>query len=271
MLHVTSRHNPHIAAARKLAQSSRERRKAQRCVLEGEHLIAVYRERVGPPETLIIVDDALANPRIAALGSNVPAARVLLVSRALFSEIVASSPDVGVLAVVPTPRPLPQEAADFCLLLEDLQDPGNIGTILRTAAAAGVAQVLLSKRCAFAWSPKVLRAAQGAHFLTTVVEDVDLPAWAMTFRARNGQVAALVPRGGVPLVDATLQRPLALAVGNEGAGLSAPLVAAADRRLTIPLPGGMESLNAAAAAAVALFECIRQWRPTDRRGSVQDR
>jgi TrmH family RNA methyltransferase len=182
------------------------------------------------------------------------------VPRSLFSEIVASSADVGALAVVDTPHvPLPPPA-DFCLLLDELQDPGNIGTILRTAAAAGVAQVLLSKRSAFAWSPKVLRAAQGAHFLTTVIEEVDLPAWTERFRSGGGRVAALVPSHGVDLFDAQLSRPLALAIGSEGAGLSEALSQSVDLRLSIPMPGGMESLNAAAAAAVALFECVRRVR-----------
>jgi TrmH family RNA methyltransferase len=268
---VTSRHNPRIAAARRLAQSSRERRKSQRCVLEGEHLIAVYRERVGPPETLIVADEALADARVAALARSVPSTQVLIVPRAILADIVTSSPDVGTLAVVAAPRPSQAAAATFCLLLEDVQDPGNVGTMLRTAAAAGVDQVLLSKRCAFVWSPKVLRAGQGAHFLTTIVEEVDLPAWAAAFRARGGRVAALEPRGGSDLYGTKLDRPLAFAIGNEGAGLSARLAESADLRLTIPMPGRMESLNAAASAAVALFECVRQWRRGALDPSEQDR
>jgi TrmH family RNA methyltransferase len=145
-------------------------------------------------------------------------------------------------------------------LLEDLQDPGNVGTILRTAAAAGVEQVLLSKHCAFAWSPKVLRAGQGAHFLTAIVEDVDLPAWIAAFQRTGGRAAALVARGGADVFSAPLDLPLALAIGNEGAGLSAALLASADQRVTIPMPGGAESLNAAAAAAVVLFECVRRYQ-----------
>jgi TrmH family RNA methyltransferase len=164
---------------------------------------------------------------------------------------------VGALAVIVTPRTTLPAAADFCLLLDGLQDPGNVGSILRSAAAAGVKQVLLSKKSAFAWSPKVLRAGQGAHFLTTIVEDVDLAAWAAAFRAGGGRVAALVARDGTSLFRADLARPLALAVGNEGAGLSRKLADRADLRLTIPMPGGMESLNVGAAAAVALFECVR--------------
>ena len=140
-----------------------------------------------------------------------------------------------------------------------------MGTILRTAAAAGVEQVLLSKHCAFAWSPKVLRAGQGAHFLTTVVEDVDLAAWAVAFRAQGGHVAATVADHGSNLYSTPLPWPLANAVGSEGAGLSASLIDRADARITIPMPGGTESLNAAAAAAVVLFEAVRRGAEAPRR------
>jgi TrmH family RNA methyltransferase len=255
---VTSRDNPRVLQARRLAQSSRDRRKAGRCVIEGEHLVRVYCDRIGPPESLIVVDWALDHPGIAALVRDVPSARVIQVPPTVFAEIASLPIDVGVLAVIETPHGADAVDRRFSLLLEDLQDPGNVGTVLRTAAAAGVDQVLLSKHCAFAWSPKVLRAAQGAHFLTVIAEDADLPAWATRFRGAGGRVVALNPHGGEPLFDAPLAAPLALAVGNEGAGLSEALLGLADARVTIPMPGGMESLNAAAAAAVALFECVRR-------------
>src|SRR5207253_4904158 len=105
---------------------------------------------------------------------------------------------------------------------------------------------------------KVLRAGQGAHFLTTIIEDVNLCAWSAAFRVAAGRVVALVARDGRNIYDAELDRPLALAVGNEGGGLSDALCAQADVQVTIPMPGGMESLNAAAAAAIALFECVRR-------------
>jgi len=258
MQRVVSRQNPRIIEARRLAQSSRDRRKAGRCVLEGDHIIAVYCDRVGAPETLVVVEEALADPRIAALVARIPPEQALAVPASLFAEISALSPDVGVLAVIDTPRPAVPPPGRLCLLLDDLQDPGNVGTILRTAAAAGVDQVLLSKHCAFAWSPKVLRAGQGAHFLTVIVEDVDLPAWVARFRRDGGEVAALVATAGTDLYATPLHAPLALVIGNEGAGISPALAALADQRVTIPMPGGMESLNAAAAAAVALFECVRR-------------
>ena len=156
---------------------------------------------------------------------------------------------------MPTPAPAPGRVADFCLLLEDVQDPGNVGSILRSAAAAGVAQVYTSAGCAFAWSPKVLRAGQGGHFHLDIFENVDLAAWARNF---HGKTVAAVAGKGDPLFDSDLRGPVAVAIGNEGGGLSAALRAAATRQVTIPMPGGFESLNAAAAAAICLFECVRQ-------------
>ena len=161
--------------------------------------------------------------------------------------------------MVTTPAPALPPPAGFHLLLEDVQDPGNVGAMLRTAAAAGVEQVLLSKHCAFAWAPKVLRAAQGAHFLTTIVEDVDLGSWARAFR-RSGRVFATVATGGADLYATGFPSRVAIAIGNEGAGLTAALLNEVVERITIPMPGGAESLNAAAAAAVVLFECVRQRR-----------
>jgi TrmH family RNA methyltransferase len=259
MHRVTSRNNPRLAEAAALLSSSRERRKAGRCVLEGVHLIGVYADRVGTPESLVIVEERVNDPEFRALASRVPERDVIVVPSAVFAEVSTLPAAVGALAVVATPAPLLPPASHFHLLLEDVQDPGNVGAMLRTAAAAGVEQVLLSKNCAFAWAPKVLRAGQGAHFLTTIVEDVDLVAWSRAFR-RSGQVIATVAGGGSDLYATRIPPRVAIAIGNEGAGLSAALLKESDARVTIPMPGGAESLNAAAAAAVVLFECVRQRR-----------
>jgi RNA methyltransferase, TrmH family len=259
MQRVTSRQNPRLREAARLVASARDRRKAGRCVLEGEHLAAVYRERYGAPETLIVTEEALERPAVRALAER-DAARTLVVPVALFVELATLPAGVGVLAVVPTPTPRAAGPAGFCLLLDDVQDPGNVGSMLRSAAAAGATQVLLSRHCAFAWSPKVLRAGQGAHFHLDLHEDVDLPAWAAAYRSAGGSVVAMVATGGTDLYACALTGRVALAVGNEGAGLSAAVVAQATQQVTIPMPGGVESLNAAAAAAVCLFECVRQRR-----------
>jgi TrmH family RNA methyltransferase len=256
---VVSPHNPRLREALRLAASSRERRKAGRCVLEGVHLVDVYRERIGTPDMLIVTDEALAREDVRAVLARVPPARVIAVPARILAEHSAMPPEMGLLAVVPTPRVRPAHDARFTVLLDDLQDPGNVGSILRTAAAAGVEQVVLSKTCAFAWSPKVLRAGQGAHFLTAIAEDVDLVDWARRFAEHGGHVVATLARGGTDLYSARFAGPLAVAIGNEGAGISPELAAACDLRVTIPMASG-ESLNAAAAAAVVLFECVRQRR-----------
>ena len=254
---VTSRQNPRLREAARLIASSRDRRKAGKCVLEGEHLVAVYAQRHGAPELIVVTDEALERASVRALAARHDD-RVLVVGARLLSELAVLPAGVGMLAVVPSIRPTTTAAADFCLLLDDVQDPGNVGSMLRSAAAAGVAQVWMSKHCAFAWSPKVLRAGQGAQFCVDIHEDVDLARWAAAYRARGGEVVATVASGGASLYDARLAGRVALAVGNEGAGLAPALVAQATQKVTIPMPGGMESINAAAAAAVCLFECVRQ-------------
>jgi RNA methyltransferase, TrmH family len=259
MLRVTSRSNPRLVEAAGLISSSRDRRKLGRCVLEGEHLIEVYLDRVGLPVTLIVVEDRQSDPKLQALVARVPERDVICVSATIFGEVSTLPAAVGILAVVTTPASTLPPPAGFHLLLDDVQDPGNVGAILRTAAAAGVEQVLLSKHCAFAWSPKVLRAGQGAHFLTTIVEDVDLVAWVHEFKG-SGHVVATVAMGGDDLYATDLPPPVAIMIGNEGAGLSSALVNESNTRITIPMPGGAESLNVAAAAAVVLFECVRQRR-----------
>jgi TrmH family RNA methyltransferase len=257
MQRITSRQNPRLKEAARLLASARDRRKAGKCVLEGEHLVTVYAARGGVPETLVVSEEFLTRPAARALAERF-ADRTLVVPPTLFAELATLPVGVGMVAVVVAPRAPVAAPADFCLLLEDIQDPGNVGAILRSAAAAGVRQVLLSRHCAFAWSPKVLRAGQGAHFHVELHEDVDLPAWATAFRAAGGAVAATVATGGTSVFSAPLAGRLALAIGNEGAGLSPALLATATHRVTIPMPGGFESLNAAAAAAVCLFEAVRQ-------------
>lgn len=257
MKRVSSRDNPAWKTLVRLCHSSRDRRKFGKCVLEGAHTILAYLDRFGSPELIIIDEGALAGFEIRDIIERAGERDVIVADTRLFNELAQTAAPTGVLAVIPVPQagsPLP---GAFNLLLEDVQDPGNVGTMLRTAAAAGVTHVFLSSGCAFAWSPKVLRAGQGAHFFLEIVEHADLPALA---RAFAGKAVAAVPRADASLFDADLRGPLMMMVGNEGAGLSPALIACATSRLAIPMPGGFESLNAASAAAICLFEKLRQER-----------
>src|SRR4029453_4055366 len=158
-----------------------------------------------------VTAEALAFPAVRAL-AECQSSRTLVISESMFAAISALPASIGLLAVVAAPQPAALGHSDFNLLIEDVQDPGNIGSILRSAAAAGVAQVLLSKHCAFAWSPKVLRAGQGAHFAVDIHEDVYLPAWSRAFRDDRGEIVAAVVAGGTPLFDAALGPRIALVI-----------------------------------------------------------
>ena len=255
MKHITSRDNPQYKTLAKLCHSARERRKAQRIVLEGTHLAQAYTQRFGAPEQFVIAESAVANREIAELLRTHPEVPWLSLSDGLFGELSQLASPAGLLSIARTPQPHIGRDCRFALLLEDIQDPGNLGTMLRTAAAAGVGCVYLSTGCAFAWSAKVLRAGQGAHFCVDIVEGADLAAVARDFQ---GSVVAAAPAASLSLYEADLRGAVAFIVGNEGAGLSADLLTAAAYRVAIPMPGGTESLNAAVAAAVCLFEKLRQ-------------
>jgi len=241
----------------RLVASSRDRRKAGKCVIEGEHLVAAYAQRYGAPETLLVTESFVRRESARAIVTRFDSIAIV-VPDAVLEDLAVLPAGVGMLAVVATPRAPRSIDGDFVLLLDDVQDPGNVGSMLRTAAAAGISDALLSPRCAFAWSPKVLRAGMGAHFHLSIHEAQDLAEWSRAFVKQGGRVVAMVANEGTSLYASRLARPLAIVIGNEGAGLSQAMRDAASDRVTIPMPGAFDSLNAAAAAAVVLFECVRR-------------
>lgn len=251
---ITSRDNPFFKHLKKLAESGRERRQSGRTLLDGVHLIEACEQARGPVETLIVGQSALAaGGEVSALAGG---REVVVLADALLRDLGLVDTPSGVLAVIPVFSPdLTVDRQKDAILLDGVQDPGNVGTLLRTAAAAGFRQALLSPGCASAWSPKVLRAGQGAHFVLDIHEDVDLAAFADDFA---GTVAATCLDGSVSLYDAQWSGPLAWIFGAEGQGVRPELVARAGLKVHIPMPGAVESLNVAAAAAICLFETVRR-------------
>ena len=158
---------------------------------------------------------------------------------------------------------LPERIAGTCLVLDGIQDAGNVGSILRSAAAAGIQHVFCVPGTVFAWSSKVLRSGMGAHFLLGIYEDVE-PAELISLLGPEVQVTITDSHGAQAIYDADLSGPVAWVMGNEGAGVSSYWRERATLRVTIPQPGGMESLNVAAAAAVCIFEQCRQGRGRSR-------
>lgn len=253
---ITSRENPLFKTARKLAAASKERKRTGCTLLDGIHLVAAHHSAGGLPEAVMISASALDNPEIQGFLQQFPQPRLIVLADELFREISTVETPTGIVALIRIPAPSVGEA-DCRALLEAIQDPGNLGSILRSAAAAGVGQVYLSPGCADAWSPKVLRAGMGAHFHLSIHENSDL---VMAAREFSGQVVATALNARKTLFDLDLSCPTAFIIGNEGAGISARLLECADSVVTIPMPGEAESLNAAAAAAICFFERVRQMR-----------
>lgn len=254
---IRSRDNAFVKQLVALAHSSRERHKIGLTVLDGIHLVRAYIDAQGPPHAIAVAESALARDEVGGMLADCPPQIVNVLADKLMADASSLESPAFVIATIATPEARTVPADALVLVLEDVQDPGNVGSMLRSAAAAGITEILLSKTTAFAWSPKVLRAAQGAHFLLNIAEGVDVVEYARIYR---GQSLALVPRGdGVErLYDVDMTGPTALVIGNEGSGLSAELINAVSLRVTIPMPGKIESLNAAAAGAICMFEMARQ-------------
>jgi TrmH family RNA methyltransferase len=255
---ISSRDNPFYKELKQLATSSQARRKAGRSLLDGVHLCQAYLDLRGAPVHCVVSEGALANPEAAAVVRRCEAAHahVTALPDALFGAISQVEHGVNLAFLIETARPAqPASLRESAVLLDGVQDPGNVGSILRSAAAAGIRQVYCGGGTAFCWSPKVLRAAMGAHFVLDIFENVDLAQL-----VRDAQIAVLATSGYAEqrLYDLDLRSPVAWLLGNEGQGVADDLLALATHRVVIPHAGQVESLNVAACAAVCFFEQLRQ-------------
>jgi TrmH family RNA methyltransferase len=257
---ITSRRNPWVKRLRELHHGP-GRLEQQRLLLEGTHLIEEALRLGLAPDGLLATTPWL--DRHQDLVAALPASTAWRQASAEVLEAVATTrhPD-GVIASLPwaLPGPLPPaETPAFALLLDNVQDPGNLGTLLRTALAAGVEQIWLVEG-ADPWQPKVLRASSGASLALVIAR---FSAAQGVERIRSAQSAGLavvgtVARGGDPYWRHDWRGPTLVMLGNEGSGLSAELLARADRLLSLPHSAAVESLNVAVAAAPLLLERERQ-------------
>lgn len=254
---ISSRQNPFIKDVNLLANNASERRKQQKTVLDGVHLIESALAHGVVLDNVFVSEHGLHSVEIAALIDRLEThMSCILVTDVVFNAISPTDHPAGILAVISWHHNaafvLPTKS---CVVLETVQDAGNLGTILRTAAAAGIKDVLLSEGCAQAWSPRVLRAAMGAHFSLNIYEKVDLLT---VIPAYQGQVLATGLTQAKSLYRLNLNKPTAWLFGSEGQGLSEQVMALAKQQVIIPMATGIESLNVAAAVAVCLFEQKRQ-------------
>lgn len=257
MKFIESRENPLFKLIKKLANSARSRKIEGKTLLEGPHLITDWLHYQREEIIICVAEDAINHSEIDYLLSRQP--DYVSFSRSLFNEISPVDNSVGILGLIN--RPKDKQLPDFdhrqdALWLDGIQDPGNMGTLLRTAAAAGINQILVSGGTDKIWSPKVLRAAMGGHFrLSFFNADCFDPA-----EFHETQIIGTVIDAEKTLYDADLTAPTIWIAGSEGAGISDLVMQQVTDTISIPMDHQIESLNVAISLAICLFEQKRQRR-----------
>ncbi|MFN0038001.1 MAG: TrmH family RNA methyltransferase [Burkholderiales bacterium] len=256
MNRISSRSNPLWKNAQRLLHSSRHRHTTGKMVIEGVKLVTCFAQARGLEDaTLLVNEDAVARNDIQALFQKFPGAGLHLVSQALFLELSELDSPEGVLAISDIPETALPPRDHFRLLIEGIQDPGNLGSLLRSAAAAQVSSIWLSKQTADVWSPKCLRGGMGAQFELAIRQDQEPSEMLKGF---SGLVLATDARSETSLFEIDMRGPVALIFGSEGNGLSREFAGLAARSVRIPMSNRVESLNVAAAATICMFERVRQ-------------
>lgn len=256
---ITSVHNPRVQIVRKLLTQSKVRREQGEFVIEGVRLAeeAFY---AGWEARLVLFTDRLdSRGRAMQNGFTARGVPTEQVSDVVMRAISQTETPQGILVVLAIRPMFLPNSPHFLLILDGIRDPGNMGTILRTAAAAGVEGVLLAPGCADAWSPKVVRAGMGAHFRLPIIS-LGWPELERFLIHSDSSLHVFLADSftGIPYTQADFRPPLALIVGGEAVGASTDSISIAEDKVHIPMHGGSESLNAATAASILLFEVRRQ-------------
>lgn len=254
---ISSRDNPQYKLVRQLANSAQARRKAGQTLLDGVHLCEAWLQSKGVPALCVVGERASKHPEVTRvmMDCDTRGGECIMLPDALFAPLSQVEHGIDLLFVVDVPVAVAARLDGPSLLLDGLQDPGNLGAILRTAAAAGIARIFCGAGTVAAWSPKVLRAGMGAHFVLDIIEDVNLTALLDTAEL---PVYATSSHAAEPLYDCDLSQSCAWLFGHEGKGVSVELLARADKRVIIPQHPQIESLNVSASVAICLFEQVRQ-------------
>jgi TrmH family RNA methyltransferase len=246
--HITARDNPLLQRIRKLNADPAAYRKQGLVWLEGDHLVSAALQRGLRLHDLVLSSSAW-DSRVDWRIWGDQAGRVAVVSDELFRGLSSLESPARIGALIETPAPAAMSEAAFSVVLDRLQDAGNVGSILRSAGAFGVVQILALKGTAALWSPKVLRAGMGAHFGLRLIEGLQVE----DLKGLRVPLLATSSHAGLVLGQAVLPSPCAWVLGHEGQGVGAELMARCTHTVSIPQPGGEESLNVAAAAAICLF------------------
>lgn len=257
MKKITSAQNPLVKKLVQLSEKQSFRNKQKMTIIEGAHLTAEWLKRFGVPDFCVISSSSKRSEEVEGIIQKCEElnTEIIELEAKIYSKISPVIEGVGILFVVKIPE---NQCVDFCedvIILDRIQDPGNFGTILRSAVGFGVKQIICSKGTVSAWSPKVLRSGMGAHFklqifenqdLNEVISKVETPIFATSLQAKKS------------IYDDNFTTKTAWIFGNEGAGVSLELLSKVKNQVIIPQVGEIESLNVAMAATVCLAEQARQ-------------
>ena len=254
LIYLESKDNPKIKHLRGLIEQNAYRKKQGQTILEGTHLVLSWLDSKRPIKSIFTTEQAINHADFDRIAEQYQGA-VFILSESLYKDISTLGTSIACLAIVDLPSS--SEALNFSedtLILDNIQDPGNVGTLLRSAAAAGIEQVVCTKGSASLWSPRVLRAGMGAHFSLNTFENIALEDILTKFKI---PVYATSSHQSENLYSKNLRKQCVWILGNEGQGVSEYALQHAEA-VAIPQPGGQESLNVAIAGSICFFEMVRQ-------------
>lgn len=260
--YIESAHNQEIKHLVKLVSQNRYRQRHHVAILEGLHLIETFIQAGYTIQNMYVPHSRISEPHIQTLMTKVANDKIILIADHLLAKISDLTESHEPIALVDVINHHTISQNQDVVLLERIQDPGNVGTILRTALASGISQIVLSKDCCDVWSPKVVRAAMGAHAFQHILTVPSLTEWIMGYTCNI--YATVLSFESCNLYDLDLQQPAGWLFGNEGSGLSAEILQVVTQHVRIPMAGATESLNVAMAATVCLFEQFRQRNAADK-------
>lgn len=252
---ITSDKNQTIKLVKALLTQARRRKKQGQTVIEGAHLIDAALRSDYPFDQVLLAESAYTHAEVQSLLNRLPnPTSVLILSDALYHNMRSLGTGIDIMAIIDVPTPSLSMIDDDCLILNDVQDSGNVGTLLRTAAAVGIHKVLCTTATAQAWSPKTLRAGMGAQFALEIYEGLSsqnvLDYVRVPLLATSSHTDTLI-------YEHDLRAPVAWIMGHEGQGVCTELMQCATP-IALPQPNGQESLNVAIAGSLCLYETLRQ-------------
>lgn len=254
-MHISSKDNPIIKNTHALLTQARSRKKLGQTVIEGVHLLDAYLNAHQMPKSVLVSEKGLDNAEIAQLLKRLNGGQILTISDHLYKKISNLGESLPIMAIIDIPNHTLTHAIDTdCLIINDIQDNGNLGTLLRTASAVGFDKVICTKGSASVYSPKSLRAGMGAQFSLVIYENMDTDD---ILKYIKTPMYATSSHSKQMIYQLDLTKPIALIMGHEGQGISQQLLAHS-QAIALPQPNGQESLNVGVAGSICLYEILRQ-------------